>query len=90
MATDAIPGDYNRDGRVYAADYVVWSKTDGSQTGYNTWRAHFGQSAGSRSGATANAAVPEPATAPAGDSGGCGSDDTTPVARLRVSKLVRA
>ena len=28
-----LPGDYNRDGTVDAADYVVWRKTDGTQAG---------------------------------------------------------
>jgi hypothetical protein len=74
-----IPGDYNQDGIVDAADYVVWRDTlgqsgaglaaDGSNNGsidlgdFEVWRAHFGQTAGSGSGATANASVPEP-TAP--------------------------
>jgi hypothetical protein len=74
----ALPGDYNFDGTIDAADYVVWRKTLG-QTGfglaadgnannevdqldYNVWRAHFGQPAGSGAAASANAAVPEPAT----------------------------
>jgi hypothetical protein len=56
-----LPGDFNHDGIVNAADYVVWRKTDGTQPGYNNWRANFGRSAGSGSGAGA-AAVPEPAT----------------------------
>ena len=60
----AIPGDFNFDGSVDAADYVVWRKTGvNGQQGYNDWRAHFGQSAGSGAGATANTAVPEPASA---------------------------
>jgi Glycosyl hydrolase catalytic core len=50
------PGDFNADGTVDAADYVVWRKTDGSQAGYNTWRAHFGEPGSS--GSRAN--VPEP------------------------------
>jgi hypothetical protein len=57
-----LPGDYNRDGVVDAADYVVWRESDGSQGGYNTWRAHFGQTADSGADANSNAAVPEPAT----------------------------
>ena len=59
-----IPGDFNNNGVVDAADYVVWRKTDGTQAGYNAWRTHFGQpaGAGTASGATSNAAVPEPAT----------------------------
>lgn len=67
-------GDFNRDGVVNSADYVVWRNTAG-QSGwglaadsdlngridaadYATWRSHFGQS----SGAGLAAAVPEPAT----------------------------
>jgi autotransporter-associated beta strand protein len=63
LLTAGIPGDYNHDGRVDAADYVVWRKTgiNGPQ-GYNDWRTHFGQTAGSGSGANANVAAPEPAT----------------------------
>jgi len=60
------PGDYNTNGSVDAADYVVWrmSPNDfgGDPEGYTTWRAHFGQAAGSGSGAGTNAAVAEPAT----------------------------
>jgi len=67
-------GDYNRDGSVDAADYVVWRKTLG-QTGaglaadgngnndvdaedYAVWRGHFGTSVGG--GNSHHAAVPEP------------------------------
>jgi len=57
-----VPGDYDRDGLVTAADYVLWRKNDGSPAAYDIWRAHFDQTAGSGSGATANAAVPEPTT----------------------------
>jgi len=57
-----LAGDYNHNGVVDAADYVVWRKTDGTPAGYNTWRTHFGQTAGSGSGASANVTVPEPAT----------------------------
>lgn len=60
------PGDYNENGVVDAADYVAWRKSPdnfgGDPDGYNTWRSHFGQTAGSVSGADTNAAVPEPAT----------------------------
>jgi hypothetical protein len=56
-----IPGDFNHDGRVNAADYVVWRKTDGSQAGYNSWRMNFGRTSGSGS-ALAGGAVPEPAS----------------------------
>jgi hypothetical protein len=62
----AIPflmGDFNRDGAVDAADYVLWRNdrgqvgvglpTDGNGDGlvddldYDLWRSHFGQTAGS-------------------------------------------
>jgi hypothetical protein len=52
-----LPGDYNHDGSVDAADYVVWRKSDGTQDGYNTWRTNFGRTAGG--GAMSMAAVPE-------------------------------
>ena len=61
-----IPGDFNLDGAVDAADYIVWRKGIGvapTPENYNTWRAHFGMTAGSGSGsAGSQAAVPEPAT----------------------------
>jgi hypothetical protein len=53
-----LPGDYNQNGTVDAADYVVWRKTDGSQAGYDVWRTNFGRTAGS--GSSLAAAVPEP------------------------------
>ena len=60
------PGDFNQDGIVDAADYVVWRKTGGSQSGYNDWRSHFGLPAGSGaalpSAEPLSAAVPEPST----------------------------
>jgi len=70
-------GDYSHNGIVDAADCTVWRKTlgqvgtglaaDGNGNGsidigdYSVWRTHFGQTAASGSGASANAAVPEPA-----------------------------
>ena len=38
----SIYGDFNQDGSVDAADYVVWRKSGYSQADYNTWRANFG------------------------------------------------
>ena len=63
LAAAALPGDYNLDGGVDAADYVVWRK-DPNRTlaQYDVWRSHFGQTAGSGSDAKANTAVPEPTT----------------------------
>jgi fibronectin-binding autotransporter adhesin len=69
IVAPGLAGDYNKNGIVDAADYVVWRKTLG-QTGaglaadgnannqidqgdFDIWRAHFGQTAGSGSGATA-------------------------------------
>ncbi len=60
----SIPGDFNLNGVVDSADYVVWREglgTTYTQNDYNVWRTHFGQTAGSGSGVIANAAVPEPA-----------------------------
>jgi hypothetical protein len=62
VATAGVAGDYNGNGVVDAADYVVWRKTDGTSTGYSTWRTHFGQTFGSGSDVSANTAVPEPTT----------------------------
>jgi hypothetical protein len=58
----ALQGDFNDDGAVDAADYVVWRKSGGSVEEYNTWRAHFGQTGGSGSArnAASSTTVPEP------------------------------
>jgi hypothetical protein len=73
ISPGGVEGDYNGDGVVNAADYVVWRKTFG-QTGsglaadgnsddrvddrdYNVWFRRFG----SRAGAGASSQVPEPA-----------------------------
>ena len=62
--TVGLPGDYNHDGTVDAADYVVWRKTGASTVRPGTTHGgpHFGEPAGSGSGAIANTTVPEPAT----------------------------
>jgi hypothetical protein len=60
-----LDGDYNFNRVVDAADYVVWRKGLGTiykESHYTVWRAHFGQTAGSGLGASANAAVPERAS----------------------------
>jgi hypothetical protein len=54
----SLLGDYNRNGRVDAADYVVWRKNDGSPQGYNEWRTNFGRTTGA--GSQSDAIVPEP------------------------------
>jgi hypothetical protein len=67
-----LPGDFNGDGTVDAADYIVLRKTGGLPDDYNTWRANFGRtlffgSAGATGYATTHAepqspVVPEPTT----------------------------
>jgi hypothetical protein len=79
VAAAGVPGDYNNNGTVDAADYILWRENNNTATtlpndstagtndsDYIVWRAHFGQTAGSGSGAGARAAtdslngVPEP------------------------------
>jgi hypothetical protein len=62
-AAAGLPGDFNGNGTVDAADYTVWRDGLGStytQAHYTEWKTHFGQSAGSAASAAATA-VPEPA-----------------------------
>jgi hypothetical protein len=74
-AMQLIPGDYNYNGTVDAADYVLWRKYTNTATtlpndstlgtdesDYGVWRAHFGQPTGSGASAPAIASVPEPTT----------------------------
>lgn len=69
-------GDYDANGTVEAADYVVWRNNLGSsislpnddtpgvgQDDYTRWRVHFGQNDSGGSGFGVDAAVPEPLTA---------------------------
>lgn len=65
----ALPGDFNGDGDVDAADYVTWRKdptnpangyVSDPSDGYNLWRANFGNSSGSGSGLGDAGTVPEP------------------------------
>jgi hypothetical protein len=67
VVAELPPGDFNQDGTVDAADYVVWRKTDGTQTSYDAWRANFGTSLLAGGGSTipsaeSLSAVPEPVT----------------------------
>lgn len=62
-----LPGDFNGNGVVDAADYVNWRTTPsnfgGDPAGYDLWRANFGAgSPGSGSNLGGGAAVPEPGT----------------------------
>lgn len=61
LAEAVLAGDFNTDGAVDAADYVVWR--DGLDTvytleDYEVWKMHFGETAGAA--ALAPATVPEP------------------------------
>jgi T5SS/PEP-CTERM-associated repeat protein len=68
-AISALPGDYNGNGAVDAADYVVWRNNVGTatlnnrdpngtgpvgQADYNFWRARFGNTIGSGAGASSS------------------------------------
>jgi hypothetical protein len=72
VAIAALPGDYNDDGTVDAADYVTWRTNEGAPAGtlphdiddqviglaqYATWRANFGENSMTGAG---NSAAPEP------------------------------
>jgi hypothetical protein len=70
-AVGGLPGDYNGNGAVDGADYVLWRNggplqneivTPGTvdQADYNEWRARFGNAAGT--GAAGLTSVPEPNT----------------------------
>jgi hypothetical protein len=62
---EPLAGDFNRDGTIDAADYVVWRDglgTTFTQPDYDVWRANFGNTRAS--GVTSHAAVPEQATMP--------------------------
>jgi autotransporter-associated beta strand protein len=67
-----VPGDYNANGVVDMADYVLWRnggplQNEVASTGtvdaadYDAWRARFGNTSGSGAGLK-NGAVPEPST----------------------------
>ena len=76
IAGPALPGDFNGDNVVDAADYTVWrnhfgesdeaninNSGDGGDVSlddYNLWKSQYGQSVTPGSGGLASAAVPEP------------------------------
>ncbi|MFO0792336.1 MAG: hypothetical protein U0805_22990 [Pirellulales bacterium] len=73
LAAPGLPADYNNDGKVDAADYVLWrnggplqNEVDAPGTvnaaDYTAWRARFGNSAGSGAGLSTGA-VPEASSA---------------------------
>jgi hypothetical protein len=56
------PGDFNQDGTVNAADFIVWRNNGMGPLNYQAWRTNFGVTYPG-SGAGFGAAVPEPAAA---------------------------
>jgi hypothetical protein len=75
LLVPSVPGDYNQNGVVDAADYVVWrneladggaGRADGNQDGdidaadYDIWKSNFGQAA--TGSAISTSAAPEPTT----------------------------
>ncbi len=71
-APAGVSGDYNNNGVVDMADYVLWRNggplqndpTPGVQpSDYDYWRSRFGATSGSGSGLGSSSAVPEPASA---------------------------
>jgi hypothetical protein len=56
------PGDFNFDGSVNAADYVVWRNNSLGPLNFAAWRSHFGVTYGSGAGLDNSAGVPEPGT----------------------------
>jgi hypothetical protein len=64
IVAELPPGDFNQDGTVDAADYVVWRNglgTTYTQDDYDAWRANFGTSLLAGSGAAIPSAEPLPA-----------------------------
>jgi hypothetical protein len=55
-----LAGDFNNDGNVDTADYVLLSKTGGTEAQFNAWRTNFGRTMGSGS---ESQSVPEPTSA---------------------------
>jgi hypothetical protein len=68
VAAPGLAGDFNSDGSVDAADYVVWRNglgTTHTPGDYDVWRAHFGAAsatAGAAGSRPAHSTVPEPTT----------------------------
>ena len=64
VVASGLPGDFNQNGVVDAADYVVWRKgvlVASTSTNYNLWRSNFGRTSGSGT-SSSFAAVPETST----------------------------
>jgi hypothetical protein len=65
LSLTLMPGDYNRDGAVDMADYVLWRKVGGvhfTSEHYEAWVTNFGQSFGAGGADGAGNVVAEPAS----------------------------
>ena len=47
LSASVLPGDFNADGLVDAADYIYWRDSSGAQNGYDIWCANFGRTSNS-------------------------------------------
>jgi hypothetical protein len=68
-AATSLPGDFNDDDVVNAADYVWLRKFANTSQNESTWRTHFGES---QTGASPAAGVPEPESTVFGLIAACG------------------
>jgi hypothetical protein len=59
VVVDQLPGDFNLDGAIDVADFVMWRKNDGSSNGYLTWHQSFGEPFGGGAAAQHSATVPQ-------------------------------
>jgi hypothetical protein len=59
VAATGLPGDYNDDGNVDAADYVMWRKMNSVGT-FAEWKNNFGET---QMGSGGGSGVPEPSAA---------------------------
>jgi hypothetical protein len=65
IVSSDLPGDFNGDGAVDMADFLVWRRGLGTvyfQSDYDLWVSNFGTTAGGGSGGGSLGAVPEPAS----------------------------
>lgn len=75
-----ITGDFNHDGTVDGTDYIVWRKglgTTFSQSDYDDWRAHFGETTNSGGGLSLEATLTQPTFSVASESGEAKVDSTS-------------
>jgi hypothetical protein len=67
-----IAGDFNQNGAVDASDYILWRKglgTTFSQSNYDDWRAHFGETTNSGAGLSVGTALAQASFSAASDGG---------------------